>query len=70
MHDMPTFKQLVKLLFLLDENITLISLKGIHDTLNFPCFLPGADAEQLYHNFFDWLYQVYEETGLSCTSTN
>ena len=37
--------------------------------LLFICFLPGADAEQSYRNFFDWLYQVYEETDLPCAST-
>ena len=67
MHDMPTFKSEA---FYLVSKLQLVkhSSKGIHDTLcYFPyVILPGANAEQSYRNFFDWLYRVYEEKDLPC----
>ena len=32
------------------------------------CCFPGANAEQSYRNFFDWLYELYDETNLPCAS--
>ena len=36
--------------------------------VTFFLFFSGTDAEDSYHKFYDWLYNVYDDAGLPCGS--